>query len=84
MPLASGAGPSIVAPPGRPSGRCMWITPDRVLYVGLLGAPSMRTGDPADSTHFSHSIRQVCGLKPSDIFAASRRLAIHAHAPRPL
>ena len=40
------------------------------------------TGYP-DSTHFSHSIRQVYGLKPSDIFAGSRRLAIYAHAARP-
>jgi len=30
-----------------------------------------------DSTHFSHSIRQVYGLKPSDILAGSRRLALH-------
>jgi AraC-like DNA-binding protein len=30
-----------------------------------------------DSTHFSHSIRQVYGLKPTDIFAGSRRLAIY-------
>jgi AraC-like DNA-binding protein len=30
-----------------------------------------------DSTHFSHSIRQVYGLKPKDIFAGSRRLAIY-------
>jgi AraC-like DNA-binding protein len=35
------------------------------------------TGYP-DSTHFSHSIRQVYGLKPRDIFAGSRRLAIYA------
>jgi AraC-like DNA-binding protein len=31
-----------------------------------------------DSTHFSHSIRQVYGLKPKDIFAGSRRLSIYA------
>ena len=35
------------------------------------------TGYP-DSTHFSHSIRAVYGLKPRDIFAGSRRLAIYA------
>ncbi|MFO1329592.1 MAG: AraC family transcriptional regulator [Rubrivivax sp.] len=35
------------------------------------------TGYP-DSTHFSHSIRAVYGLKPKDIFAGSRRLAIYA------
>lgn len=29
-----------------------------------------------DSSHFSHSIRQVYGLRPSDIFAGSRDLAI--------
>lgn len=29
-----------------------------------------------DSTHFSHSIRQVYGLKPKDIFAGSRRLRV--------
>lgn len=30
-----------------------------------------------DSTHFSHSIRQIYGLRPKDIFAGSRRLAIY-------
>jgi hypothetical protein len=30
-----------------------------------------------DSAHFSHSIRQVYGLKPKDISAGSRRLEIH-------
>lgn len=35
-----------------------------------------------DSTHFSHSIRQVYGLTPSDIVAGSRRLAVmDAHGP---
>jgi AraC-like DNA-binding protein len=34
-----------------------------------------------DSTHFSHSIRQVYGLKPRDIFAGSRRLAVFTTAP---
>lgn len=37
---------------------------------------ALDTGYP-DSTHFSHSIRQVYGLKPSDILAGSRRLALH-------
>lgn len=53
------------------------------------GAPSLtdvalEIGYP-DSTHFSHSIRQVYGLRPKDIFAGSRDLAIvvpDAH-PRP-
>ena len=30
-------------PARRASDRLMWITPDRVFYVGLLGAPSVRT-----------------------------------------
>ncbi|WP_309901090.1 hypothetical protein [Variovorax soli] len=37
---------------------------------------ALDTGYP-DSTHFSHSIRQVYGLRPSDILAGSRRLAVH-------
>jgi AraC-like DNA-binding protein len=41
-----------------------------------LAQVAQDTGYP-DSTHFSHSIRQVYGLKPSDIFAGSRRLAIY-------
>ena len=36
---------------------------------------ALDTGYP-DSTHFSHSIRQVYGLRPSDIVAGSRRLAV--------
>ncbi|MBT2320897.1 helix-turn-helix transcriptional regulator [Variovorax paradoxus] len=37
---------------------------------------ALDTGYP-DSTHFSHSIRQVYGLRPSDILAGSRRLALY-------
>jgi AraC-like DNA-binding protein len=44
-----------------------------------LAHVALDTGYP-DSTHFSHSIRQVYGLKPKDIFAGSRRLAVFAHA----
>jgi AraC-like DNA-binding protein len=44
-----------------------------------LAHVALDTGYP-DSTHFSHSIRQVYGLKPRDIFAGSRRLAVFAHA----
>ncbi|KDP87921.1 AraC family transcriptional regulator [Cupriavidus sp. SK-3] len=40
-----------------------------------LAHVALDTGYP-DSTHFSHSIRQVYGLKPSDIFAGSRKLAL--------
>ena len=35
-----------------------------------------------DSSHFSRSIRQVYGLKPKDIFAGSRRLALYANGFR--
>ncbi len=42
---------------------------------------ALEAGYP-DSTHFSHSIRQVYGLTPSDIVAGSRRLAVmDAHGP---
>lgn len=44
-----------------------------------LAHVALDTGYP-DSTHFSHSIRQVYGLKPKDIFAGSRRLAIYEQA----
>lgn len=47
-----------------------------------LAHVALDTGYP-DSTHFSHSIRQVYGLKPKDIFAGSRRLTIHANALYP-
>lgn len=36
---------------------------------------ALDTGYP-DSTHFSHTIRQVYGLRPRDIFAGSRRLTV--------
>ena len=36
---------------------------------------ALETGYP-DSTHFSHTIRQVYGLRPRDIFAGSRRLTV--------
>jgi AraC-like DNA-binding protein len=36
---------------------------------------ALEAGYP-DSTYFSHSIRQVYGLRPKDIFAGSRRLAV--------
>ncbi|MFS2166627.1 helix-turn-helix transcriptional regulator, partial [Variovorax sp. Varisp62] len=47
-----------------------------VRQTGTLTDIALDTGYP-DSTHFSHSIRQVYGLKPSDIVAGSRRLALH-------
>ena len=47
-----------------------------VRQTATLTDIALDTGYP-DSTHFSHSIRQVYGLKPSDILAGSRRLALH-------
>jgi len=35
----------------------------------------------ADATHFSHSIRQACGLTPRDILAGSRSLELFDHGP---
>lgn len=37
---------------------------------------AQQTGYP-DSSHFSHSIRQVFGLTPKDVFAGSRGLQLH-------
>ncbi|SEA72345.1 AraC-type DNA-binding protein [Variovorax sp. YR216] len=47
-----------------------------VRQTATLTDIALDTGYP-DSTHFSHSIRQVYGLRPSDILAGSRRLALH-------
>jgi AraC-like DNA-binding protein len=47
-----------------------------VRQTATLTDIALDTGYP-DSTHFSHSIRQVYGLKPSDILAGSRRLAVY-------
>jgi len=47
-----------------------------VRQASTLTDIALDTGYP-DSTHFSHSIRQVYGLRPSDILAGSRRLALH-------
>src|SRR5690606_22278525 len=43
---------------------------------------ALETGYP-DATHFSHSIRQVYGLKPKDIFAGSRRLVLIGQTAAP-
>jgi len=40
---------------------------------------AQETGYP-DSSHFSHSIRQVFGLTPKDVFAGSRRLRLHGES----
>lgn len=36
-----------------------------------------------DSTHFSHSIRNIYGLRPKDIFAGSKRLSLIELPPQP-
>jgi AraC-like DNA-binding protein len=41
---------------------------------------ALDTGYP-DSTHFSHSIRAVYGLKPRDLFAGSRALTVLGDSP---
>ncbi len=46
--------------------------------VPNLTEVALEIGYP-DSTHFSHSIRNVYGLMPKDICAGSRRLAIISH-----
>ncbi len=50
----------------------------RVNRTSNLAHVALDIGYP-DSTHFSHSIRQAYGLKPKDIFAGSRRLAVYAN-----
>ena len=45
-----------------------------VTHEASLTQVALDTGYP-DATHFSHSIRRIYGLKPSDIFAGSRRAA---------
>jgi len=47
-----------------------------VRHTSSLTDIALDAGYP-DSTHFSHSIRQVYGLTPSDIVAGSRRLRLH-------
>jgi AraC-like DNA-binding protein len=49
----------------------------RVRQSASLTDIALDAGYP-DSTHFSHSIRQVYGLAPSEIVAGSRRLAVHS------
>ncbi len=54
----------------------------RVNRTSNLAHVALDTGYP-DSSHFSHSIRQAYGLKPKDIFAGSRRLAVYANELAP-
>ena len=42
----------------------------------MRGGVALDVGYP-DSTHFSHSIRQVYGLTPKSIFAGCRKLALY-------
>ncbi len=44
---------------------------------------ALEAGYP-DSTHFSHSIRRIFGLRPRDILAGSRRLSLHCAASFPM
>lgn len=57
----------------------VWKRARSVLYhvtrSGTLTDVALEVGYP-DSTYFSHSIRQVYGLQPKEIFAGSRRLAL--------
>lgn len=54
-----------------------------VTQVRSLTDIALEMGYP-DSSHFSHSIRNVYGLKPKDIFAGSKRLSVIAQqAPAP-
>lgn len=56
-----------------------WKRARNLLYhvnrTSTLTDIALEIGYP-DSTHFSHSIRQIYGLRPTEIFAGSRRLAI--------
>ncbi len=49
---------------------------DYVTQSANLADIAQITGYP-DSSHFSHSIRQVFGLSPKDVFAGSRKLKLH-------
>ncbi len=49
---------------------------DHVTQNANLADIAQLTGYP-DSSHFSHSIRQVFGLSPKDVFAGSRALKLH-------
>jgi AraC-like DNA-binding protein len=49
---------------------------DYVTQSANLADIAQITGYP-DSSHFSHSIRQVFGLSPKDVFAGSRKLDLH-------
>ena len=60
-----------------------WQRARSVLYYVTQNANlaniALDVGYP-DSTHFSHSIRQVYGLTPKSIFAGSRRLELYGRA----
>ena len=49
---------------------------DYVTQDANLADIAQITGYP-DSSHFSHSIRDVFGLSPKDVFAGSRKLKLH-------
>ena len=55
----------------------MATSDDRLTGEANLTDVALIAGYP-DSSHFSHSIRQVYGLKPKAIFAGSRNLAVYS------
>lgn len=59
---------------------CAWKRARALLTYVTEGSSltdvALQIGYP-DSTHFSHSIRRIYGLRPRDIFSGSRRLAVH-------
>lgn len=61
-----------------------WRRARYVLQQVTSGAPLLdiaMVAGYADATHFSHSIRQACGLSPRDILAGSRGLELFDHGP---
>ena len=63
---------------------CAWKRARAVLphvtSPGNLTDLAFRTGYP-DSTHFSHSMRRIYGLRPKDILSGSRQLALRYDFP---
>ncbi|MFU8764707.1 MAG: helix-turn-helix domain-containing protein [Haliea sp.] len=62
---------------------CAWKRARAMLAYVTKGSSltevALQIGYP-DSTHFSHSIRRIYGLRPRDIFSGSRRLAVHTES----
>lgn len=62
---------------------CAWKRARAMLAYVARGSSltevALQIGYP-DSTHFSHSIRRIYGLRPRDIFSGSRKLAVHTES----